>query len=381
MKVLHVQTGYSFGGIQSMLLTLARERHEAPGMEPHFAVCTENKLTQELRATNSPVHLLGDVKVRYPWQVVQARRRLGQLLDAKGFDAVICHGSWVIAVFGSVAARHGIPLVYWMHNDIKVRHKNLMERWAARQQPILAICNSSFTAKSLPLHFDRVPPSVVIPCPVSKPAPVTASRSKTRAECDTTPNATVIIQVGRPEAWKGFTLLLEALTHLRDRPDWTWWIVGGPTDAEQESFLSSLQTEVQSRGLANRVRFLGHRTDVPELLAAADLFCQPNLTPEPFGIVFIEALYAGLPVVTTRQEGICDIIDETCGILVEPGDAPALSAALAELMLDDKRRAALAAQAPFRAEAVSSPGQVLPKVRQVLEQVVRKPRKPELASA
>jgi glycosyltransferase involved in cell wall biosynthesis len=381
MKVLHIQTGYDFGGIQSMLLTLARERLQAPGMEPHFAVCSENKLTQELRATNAPVHLLGDVKVRYPWQVARARRRLGQLLDVTEFDAVICHGSWVIAVFGSVPARHEIPLVYWMHNDIKVRHKNFMERWAARQQPVLAICNSSFTARSLPLQFDRVPPSVIIPCPVSRPDPVTTPRSRKRAEFDTPPDAAVIIQVGRPEAWKGFTLLLEALTHLRDHPDWVWWIAGGPTHAEQENFLNSLKAEVKSRGLAKRVRFLGHRTDVPELLAAADLFCQPNLTPEPFGIVFIEALYAGLPVVTTRQEGICDIIDDTCGILVEPGDAGALSGALAELMLDDKRRDALAAHAPLRAEAVSSPGQVLPRVRQALEQAVKKPRKPEPAIA
>ena len=53
-------------------------------------------------------------------------------------------------------------------------------------------------------------------------------------------------------------------------------------------------------GIADRVRFLGERFDVPRLLAAADVHCQPNSGPEPFGIAFIEALYASLPVVSTR---------------------------------------------------------------------------------
>jgi len=52
-----------------------------------------------------------------------------------------------------------------------------------------------------------------------------------------------------------------------------------------------------------RVRFVGERLDVARILAAADIFCQPNIEAEPFGIVFIEALYAGLPVVASASGG------------------------------------------------------------------------------
>ena len=61
-------------------------------------------------------------------------------------------------------------------------------------------------------------------------------------------------------------------------------------------------------------------TDVPRLLAAADIHCQPNISPEPFGIAFIEALAAGLPVVTSAIGGAIEIVDDTCGRLVPASD-------------------------------------------------------------
>ena len=58
---------------------------------------------------------------------------------------------------------------------------------------------------------------------------------------------------------------------------------------------------------------------------AADIHCQPNTAPEPFGLVFVEALYAGLPVVTTALGGALEILTDACGVLVPAGDAPALT--------------------------------------------------------
>ena len=86
------------------------------------------------------------------------------------------------------------------------------------------------------------------------------------------------------------------------------------------------------------MRFLGQRADVPRLMAAADIFCQPDIGPEPFGIVFIEALYAGLPVVTSAFGGAVEIVDETCGILTAPGDTAAVATAVRSLIQDPSRR-------------------------------------------
>jgi len=91
---------------------------------------------------------------------------------------------------------------------------------------------------------------------------------------------------------------------------------------------------VDALGLADRVMFLGHRSDVSRVLAAADIHCQPNLLPEPFGIAFVEALYAGLPLVTTALGAATEIVSPMCGILVPPNDVAALAEALHQ-MIDD----------------------------------------------
>jgi glycosyltransferase involved in cell wall biosynthesis len=101
--------------------------------------------------------------------------------------------------------------------------------------------------------------------------------------------------------------------------------------------------------------FLGQRTDVARLLQAADVHCQPNTGAEPFGLAFVEALYAGVPVVTSDLGGATEIVTPACGVLVAPGDTAALTAALQALMDDPARRATLGAAGPARARALCDP--------------------------
>jgi glycosyltransferase involved in cell wall biosynthesis len=95
--------------------------------------------------------------------------------------------------------------------------------------------------------------------------------------------------------------------------------------------------------------------DVARLLAAADIHCQPNTGPEPFGITFIEALYAGLPVVTTAIGGALEIVDGSCGIMIELNDPAALAEALGRLIEDRELRTRLGAAGPARATALCEP--------------------------
>lgn len=363
LRVLHVQTGHLYGGIQRMLLCLAENRGHCPEMEPSFALCFEERIAQELGATGVRVHSLGVARMREPWTLLRARRRLRALLAEEEFDVVICHGSWLLAVFGGVVRRTAIPLVLWMHNDSKAARQNLIEIAAGLQQPQLVIANSHFTAASLPLLFTRVPRHVVVSCPVTPPPPGShspAGRARVRAEFNTPPDAVLLVLAGRPEAWKGHAQLLQALAGLRELPGWMCWIVGGPKTSAQKTFLRGLQRSAAQWGIQDQVKFVGQREDVPELLAAADLFCQPNLTPEPFGIVFIEALYAGLPVVSARHGGAEEIVDEHSGRLVTPNDPAALTETLRTLITDTALRAELSRGAPLRGAEISDPAHILP---------------------
>ena len=105
--------------------------------------------------------------------------------------------------------------------------------------------------------------------------------------------------------------------------------------------LDAIQAIARAHGLADRVEFLGHRDDVPSLLAEADLFVLPSRTEAlPNGV--IEAMAAGLPVVAGAVGGLLDLIEDgRTGVLVPPLDCHALAAALRGLLSNPARAAAL----------------------------------------
>ena len=191
-----------------------------------------------------------------------------------------------------------------------------------------------------------------------------------RGELQTAGDAVVIVQVSRMEPYKGHSLLLQALGRLAEAPDWVCWIVGGPQAPHQIGYLRRLQAEAAKAGLSDRVRFIGERSDVGRLLDAADIFCQPNLRGEPFGIVFVEALYHGLPVVTTRMGGAVEIVDDSCGRLVEPDSPAHLAEALQRLIRDEGLRKDLGRGGPERARSISSPKGSLARLALMLEKCV-----------
>lgn len=356
LKVLHVSSGNLYGGVETLLATLSRERACCPEMQPCFALCFPGRLSEQLGRLGTPSADLGVVQTRFPWQVWRARRRLARLLREQPVDVVICHMPWAHAIFGPVVQRAGLPLVYWMHDVAEGKH--WIERWTARCPPDLAVCNSRFTAGSLGRLFPRgTPPHEVIYCPVSAPegSGSPAERDVVRRELGTPVQDCVFIQVGRMEPYKGCALHLQALARLADVPGWSCWIVGGAQRPAEKEFLVGLQAQAQTAGIASRVHFLGERHDVGRLLRAADVFCQPNLRGEPFGIVFIEALYAGLPVVSTALGGVLEIVDDTVGRLVSPGDVKKLAEVLCELCTNANLRAELGGAGTAHAANLSAP--------------------------
>ena len=354
MRVLHLTSGNLFGGIETMLLTLDRQAPCCPQMQPAFAACFEGRLTQELREAGAPVWMLGEVRTSRPWTVVRARRKLSEVLIQERFDVVLAHGSWPHAIFAPAARKAGLPVVFWAHGPMAGQH--WLERWARRTRPDLVIANSHFTAASLSTLWSAIPMEVVY-CPVAAPvagAP-RAVRREVRERMEVSEDALVILQASRMEAWKGHTLLLQALERLGDLTQWVCWIAGGAQRPAEARYLKELQAEAKRRKINARVRFLGQRSDVPQLLAASDILCQPNLGPEPFGIAFIEALYAGRPVVTTALGGALEIVNADCGILVPPENVPALADSLRALLTDPSKRGNLGAAGPARARALCAP--------------------------
>ena len=370
IKVLNIYAGNLFGGIEVLLLSLANKEISLESMIFHFALCFEGKLANELRSIDaSKVDILGNVKISRPWTVIRARQKLKELLERENFDGVICHSCWPQAIFGPVVKNSGLPLIFWCHDTPSGTH--FLERLAKRVPPNFVIANSLYTLEAVPTLYPHTDGRVLY-SPLAAPSlgNYPSIRHSLRSELNTPENAVVIIQVSRLERWKGHSLLLCALGQLRDRDDWIVWIAGGVQRPQEADYLQELKEQAEKLGIAERIRFLGQRSDVPQLLATADIHCQPNIGPEPFGIAFIEALYAGLPLVTTAMGGAMEIVDDSCGYLVPPNDVKALSEVLMTLIDNPEKRATLGAGGKVRADYLCNPHKKLNQLYNLLVKLV-----------
>jgi glycosyltransferase involved in cell wall biosynthesis len=148
----------------------------------------------------------------------------------------------------------------------------------------------------------------------------------------------VLLNVGRQEFQKGQIYLLEAMQQLAaKRPRAQLFIAGREGHASEE-----LRKAWRQLGLEEKVHFLDHREDIPELLAAADLFVFPSLY-EGLGASLIEAMALGLPIVTTKIAPIQEVVEEgKNALLVEPGNAAQLATAVDSLLCSKERVRAFA---------------------------------------
>jgi glycosyltransferase involved in cell wall biosynthesis len=163
-----------------------------------------------------------------------------------------------------------------------------------------------------------------------------------RAELTGGRELALVLTLARLTEQKGHPTLLRAAAEL---PEAVFAFAGdGPLRPE-------LEHEAARLGVEDRVRFLGHREDVPDLLAASDVFALPSLY-EGSSLALLEAMAAGRAVVSSSIGGTAELIEDGAnGLLVPPGDVGALSSAIRRLLRDDGLRARLGARGRDRVEA------------------------------
>jgi glycosyltransferase involved in cell wall biosynthesis len=287
-----------------------------------------------------PVHHLG--RGRFDPRIVSdlvalARRRRARILHVHGYAA---------ADFGRLAARlGGAALVLHEHfaDPRMPGYQGLADRVLA---PFTdrAIAVSESTREFL-VRERHVPARKVRliwnGAPLGEFAPVTPERAAaTRAELGLPERAPVVGSIARLSEQKGHRFLLDAAARvLAARKDVRFLIVG---DGDQ---WDALHEQARVLQIAERVVFAGHRTDVPALLGACDVFCISS-TYEGTPLTLFEAMASGQAIVSTAVDGCRELLREgETGLLVPPRDAQALAAALLRALDDPALRARLSAAA------------------------------------
>ena len=361
LRVLVVITRAERGGAQVHVRDLlAGLRGD---VELHLALGEDGFLADEARGLGVPVHLLGglqrDVKAAAE---LAALRRLRRLIGRLQPDLVHTH-STKAGLLGRLAAWScGVPRVHTAH------------AWAFSDgQPASRVALAVPAEAAVGLVTDRViavseaDREVALRWRVVRPDQVTVVHNglpdhPARARPGDAPAAPVIACVARMAHPKDHALLLEALARI-ELPFELQLIGDGPQRAELDALATRL-------GLQPRLRWLGVRGDVPELLAQAHLFALVSLQ-EGFPISILEAMRAGLAVVASDVGGVSEAVSPETGRLVPRGDRGALIGALSQLLADPSLRAGMGRAGRRAFESRFSEDQMLQRVMAVYTAVAR----------
>jgi glycosyltransferase involved in cell wall biosynthesis len=247
----------------------------------------------------------------------------------------------------------GADLVLCVSADLEARMQSAGARRTAR-----AIVPSPSPAPRAPLTSPAPPTSSTPPISFAHPCSLTTLNfpmspvSPTPSACSASlvpgesaaAGPPLVLAVGRLAAQKGFDVLLDAAVHWRDLDPAPLLAIAGDGPLAGE-----LRLRAASIGLD--AVFLGRRDDVPHLLAAAAVFVLPSRW-EGQPLIVQEALRAGAPIVATRVGGIPDLVGDDAAVLVAPGDAPGLAAAVRAVVTDASLANQLRAAAARRAAAL-----------------------------
>jgi len=332
--ILHTESSVGWGG-QEIRVHLELVRLRERGHRMLLACHPQSELAKRAERDRIEVWCLPFRRPIDP----RLTRQVHHLLTRERVELVNTHSSvdsWV----ASLAARTArVPVVRTRHLSVPLK-KDPFSRlvyWTLCDR----IVTTGEAIRRLFLEELRLDPSKVISIPTGVDLrqldPHAVDEKEVRQELGVEATTPLIGTVAVLRSWKGHRFFLEAVpVILRKVPSARFLIVGdGPQGGNIERWIREL-------GLAQAVMMLGHREDIPEVLAALDIVVSASTAAEGVPQALLQALAMRRPVVATRVGAVPEVIrHEETGLLVPPGDPAALAAAITSLLSDPHRGAAL----------------------------------------
>jgi glycosyltransferase involved in cell wall biosynthesis len=360
------------GGGKSLLAILKRIGEH--GWTPHVVVPGEGPFTDALRELGVPARVFPyeSPDLRHPvraWHNFMTWRRI----LAETAPAIIHANGFEISRSFALAAR-SVQVPFLTHVRFPVEPAGI--RWVLRGLPRPA----AFVFNSRALR-DRVWPSIAAWAPKSKDFIVHNAVDLDEFSAAPWPGGPPY-RIGIVANFAPFKrhedFIRTAALVAAEELDAEFWIVGDDTEGKGRRRL--LEDLAASLGQQHRIKFLGHRRDVPDLIRQLHVVVLTSQF-EPFGRAVIEAMACGRPVVATRDGGVPEIIDEgETGHLVEVGDCAGFARALVSLLRDREawermsRNAADAVRHRFALDAH------VERIVEIYEELTSRPRNPERVS-
>lgn len=340
-KVLHVVNGEHYAGAERVqdLLALALPEH---GFEVGFVVLKAGRFKKLRQAQQTPLFEL-PMRSRFDLPTVT---RLAALIRDEGYALVHTHTPRTAFIGRLAAARAGVPVMHHLHSPTSRDTTHGLRNWVnatAERFSLSGVDAVVAVSQSLARYARRngVAPEKTFVVPNGVPCHLTVRPRRRPSGCWTLAAAALF----RPR--KGTEALLQALAILKSAGmPVRLHAVGAFESGEYEQHVKSLADKL---GVEDIVDWRGFCADVNAELDVADLFVLPSLFGEGMPMVVLEAMAAGLPVIGTHVEGVPEVVrDGLEGLIVAPGDAHALAAAVERFVTGQVDWPTLAANARRR---------------------------------
>ncbi|MFN2643549.1 MAG: glycosyltransferase family 4 protein [Burkholderiales bacterium] len=334
MRILHTESSTGWGGQEIRILTEAQgmlaRGHQVALITPASAA-----IYPAAKERGIPVVALPIEKKR-PRALFAMRRWLAAHVGK--LDVINTHSStdsWLVAL-SRLALRGAPPMVRTRHVSTRV-HNDRATRWLYRTASAHIVTAGEALRRQLardngfaPERMTSVPTGIDL----AQFRPMDRAAARRKLGLESRPTLGIVATL---RDWKGHDYLLDAWARLAPRfADWQLLVIGDGPQRER------LEARVANERLAGTVRFVGNQDNVPLWLNSLDLFTLPSFGDEGVPQAIMQAMACGLAVVATSVGAIEEAVKrERTGLVVLPRDAKALAGALAALMADPARRAAM----------------------------------------
>ena len=309
MNITQVMLAKKFGGAERLFVDFCIALAESG--EDVQAICQEGSEAARL-LENRPGVRLETIRVLGNWDFL-ARAKIVKLLLEHSSEVVQAHLARAALLAGKACDELGLPLVVTTHNYIDLKYY----RYVSKLVPPTHAQLDYYVSRGFPREKTAL---------IRHFSPLDASnrpQQRSREELR-------LVSVGRLVEKKGFHVLLSAFAGLENSK--LRLEIGGSGPEQQK-----LQGMIDELGLKDRVSLVGWIENVEDFLSAGDIFILPSLD-EPFGIVVLEAMAAGMPIVSTRSQGPSEILNEETAWLCDIDDEQSMRLALEQALSSREER-------------------------------------------
>lgn len=369
MRIVQLIDSLHWGGAQKLQVTFAEAVRKR---DLDLIVISLNQHREEVPLPDDLEALGARVIVMSAPHLYTLRRiwRLARFLRQEQVDLVHTHLTYA-NIIGPIAAKlAGVPLVASIHNEkyhpqrdhtLRRRLETLMLRFGADK--LIAVGQAVVQAQRERFSWGHLH---VIQNAVTPVPPISEFRRREiREKLIGDPSRPLSLSVGRLSSQKGYRDLLAAVPQVLEKHPRAAFVIAGGGDSRAD-----LSKEIADLNLEESVFLLGYRNDVPDLLAASDLFVNSSHW-EGLSVAVLEAMSAGLPIVATRVGDVPEVLDERTGVLVPPKRQAVLAAAIVALLDDPEKMQAIGEAAKQRVLRHYSPDAWAEELLQVYAEVIQ----------